>query len=190
VAHVSLPLRSGRLLLAPAAAGGADGAAPVLAAASLMQRSGLLGSLVLSSAGTGTGDARETATTSTTPAESGGGGGGGVGRYLAHAPLEAATVLQGAEGLRGTRFAHSFTLDRPVLLVTEAAVVLFSAGGLEAVVVLPLNATGAVWLSWADGRAQASRDGPGWLGKTSSNVHLLYLLLATRLHCYAHLPLL
>jgi hypothetical protein len=68
--------------------------------------------------------------------------GSGLGRYMAHAPLQGATVLQGAEGLRGAHFARGFALQQPVLLVTEAAAVLFSAGGLEAVLVLPLGATG------------------------------------------------
>jgi hypothetical protein len=68
--------------------------------------------------------------------------GSGLGRYMAHAPLQGATVLQGAGGLRGAHFAGGFALQQPVLLVTETAAVLFSAGGLEAVLVLPLGATG------------------------------------------------
>jgi len=52
-------------------------------------------------------------------------------------------VLQGAEGLRSATFARGFALQQPVLLVTEQAAVVFSAGGLEAVLFLPLAATGA-----------------------------------------------
>lgn len=73
-----------------------------------------------------------------------GAGSGGLGRYLTHAPLAAAVVLQGAEGLRAAHFAAGFALQQPVLLVAEAAAVLFSNGGLEAVLVLPLAGTGAL----------------------------------------------
>ncbi len=76
----------------------------------------------------------------------------GLGRYLAHTPLAAAAVLQGAEGLRAAHFAAGFALQQPVLLVTDAAVVLFASGGLEAVLVLPLAHTGG-----SSGRL------PGWL---------------------------
>lgn len=70
----------------------------------------------------------------------------GLGRYLAHTPLAAAAILQGAEGLRAAHIAAGFALQQPVLLVTDAAVVLFSSGGLEAVLVLPLTHTGEAGL--------------------------------------------
>lgn len=70
----------------------------------------------------------------------------GLGSYLAHTPLAAAAVLQGAEGLRVAHFAAGFALQQPVLLVTDAAVVLFASGGLEAVLVLPLAHTGEAGL--------------------------------------------
>lgn len=128
VVHVPQLRRGGRLLLT-ATAGGGD-VAPVLATARLVQHPALLGHM-LPAGGGGCG-----------AAGLGSGMGGGLGRYLAHAALESATVLQGVQGLHAARFAAGFALDRPVLLVTAAAAVLFSCGGLEAVLVLPLGATG------------------------------------------------
>lgn len=86
------------------------------------------------------------------PGSPAGGSGGGLGRYQAHVAVQAATVLQGADSLRSAHFARGFALQRPVLLVTDAAVVLFAAGGLEAVLVLPLLATGESCWSGVGGR--------------------------------------
>ncbi|KAL4436856.1 hypothetical protein ABPG75_003995 [Micractinium tetrahymenae] len=140
VVHVPQPRRSGRFLLtapdgseaeaegAPAAGMGgsappADAAAPVVAAAArLMQHPALLGHFLVAASSSAEGAA----------------GTAGLGRYQAHAPLQSATVLQGAEGLRSAHFARGFALRQPVLLVAEHAAVLFSAGGLEAVLVVPL----------------------------------------------------
>ncbi len=141
------PRRTGRLLLptlegeepdgAGASAAGVEGSRPaahrgiavtseapvVAAAARLMQHPMLLAHFLAAS-----GDAA---------------GAAGLGCYQGHAPLRSATVLQGAEGLRGAHFARGFALRLPLLLVTQRAAVLFSAGGLEAVLVLPLALTGA-----------------------------------------------
>lgn len=131
VVHVPQPRRPGRLLTAGGgggAAGTASGSAGsnsaagptplVTSAARLMQHPALLGHSATFAAGDG------------------------LGRYLAHAALMAATVLQGAEGLRGTRCAAGHALQQPVLLVTQRAAVLFSAGGLAPVLVLLLAETG------------------------------------------------
>lgn len=147
VVRVPQPRRPGRLLLSAsegeeaegggAVAAGAEGstaaahgggvahpAAPVVAAAArLMQHPMLLGHFLVGSS--------EDA-----------GGTAGLGRYQGHAPLQSATVLQGAQGLRSAHFARGFALRLPLLLVTEHAAVLFSAGGLEAVLVLPLVLSG------------------------------------------------
>lgn len=138
VVYVPQPRREGRTLaLAPpeaaagaaaaAAVGAADGAASaadappppaVVSAARLMQHPALLAHSIDN------------------------GGSTRLGRYQAHTALAAAAILQGAEGLRTAHFAAGFALQQPVLLVAEAAVVLFASGGLEAVLVLPLAHTG------------------------------------------------
>lgn len=135
VVHTAQPRRDGRLMLAVAEAGEAASAHPgpngvpppvtvavVVGAARLMQHPALLAHPIPGFAG--------------------------MGRYQAHSPLLAATILQGAEGLRSAHFARGFALQQPMLLVSEAAAVLFSSGGLEAVLVLPLAATGGLHLGW------------------------------------------
>lgn len=136
VVYVPQPRREGRTLaLAPpevaagaaAAAGAAVGSASaadappppaVVSAARLMQHPALLAHSIDN------------------------GGSTRLGRYQAHTALAAAAILQGAEGLRTAHFAAGFALQQPVLLVADAAVVLFASGGLEAVLVLPLAHTG------------------------------------------------
>ena len=131
--HVPKPLRTGHLLLASSgteagsSAGGGDDTAPVVAAARLMQHPTLLAHLFVAATA---------------------GGGSSLGRYLGHAPLQAATVLQGAKGLHSPHFDRGFALQQPVLLISTQAAVLFSRGGLEAVLVLPLAATGKPCCQW------------------------------------------
>lgn len=126
VVYVPRPRRDGRLMpaelvpaeeVAPGSSGsGEPGMAAVLAAPRLLQHPALQAHVAA--------------------------GGSGLGRYVAHVPLQAVTVLQGAEGLRGAACARGFALQQPVLLLAEGAAVLFSGGGLEAVLVLPLASTG------------------------------------------------
>lgn len=151
IATVQQPRRGGRLLLT-AAPGGGD-VQPALAAARLVQHPALLGHFASGQLSSGSGDSQLSGSgkggSSSSGAES-----GGLGRYLAHAPLAAATVLQGAEGLRPAHPAAGFALDRPLLLVATRAAVLFAGGGLEAVLVLPLDATGGL-----QGRKKKERRG-------------------------------
>jgi hypothetical protein len=142
ISTVQQPRRGGRLLLT-AAPGGGD-VQPALAAARLVQHPALLGHFAggqLSSGNSGDG---QLSGSSGGGSSSSGAESGGLGRYLAHAPLAAATVLQGAEGLRPAHSAAGFALDRPLLLVATRVAVLFAVGGLEAVLVLPLDATGGL----------------------------------------------
>lgn len=143
VVHVPQPRRVGRFMLiaepseaaeaSAAAAGEEQGPVPaalvpvVVGAARLMQHPALLAHPLAGGDG-----------------DSGGGGGVlGPGRYLAHAPLVAASVLHGVAGLQGADYARGSPLLQPVLLVASGTAVLFARGGLEAVLVLPLAATGA-----------------------------------------------
>lgn len=181
VVYVPRPRRDGRLMLAAesAAMGGAaagdEGPAPtavvpvVVAAARLMQHPTLL----------------------VHPIAAAGGGSTGPGRYLAHAPLVAATVLQGAGGLRGGGFEHGFALHLPLLLVTEAAAVLFAGGGLDAVLVLPLAATGGRAAAGVRRRAKMLSDccvgiriwllqPSGWVHSPAVTMHTSLMLLQRR----------